>query len=155
MKRQACCLNQGSSFRILGYFYSTDNILLIHILLLVILGSCADNTVTQLKKGRVDAITAAPKLELPVLCKKGYWLSRPQPRDVTTEYIFSYRWNRVSVSAHSAGAYTATLLVMVNVIKGGWVCTPHPHQPGLILPSWLNVRQKATVAILCTLWMSL
>jgi hypothetical protein len=29
----------------------------------------------------------------------------------TTEYIFS---NRVSVSAHSAGAYTATLLVMVQ-----------------------------------------
>ncbi len=25
----------------------------------------------------------------------------------------------VSVSAHSAGAYTATLLVMVNVVKGG------------------------------------
>ncbi len=27
--------------------------------------------------------------------------------------------NRVSVSAHSAGAYTATLLVMVIVVKGG------------------------------------
>ncbi len=29
---------------------------------------------------------------------------------------------------------------------------PHLHQPGLILPSWLNVRQKAAVATLCTLW---
>jgi hypothetical protein len=29
---------------------------------------------------------------------------------------------------------------------------PHPHQPGLILPSWLNVRQKAAIATLCTLW---
>ncbi len=29
-----------------------------------------------------------------------------------------------SVSAHTAGAYTATLLVMVNVMKGGWACTP-------------------------------
>ena len=29
---------------------------------------------------------------------------------------------------------------------------PHPHQPGLFLPSWLNVRQKAAVATLCTLW---
>ncbi len=28
----------------------------------------------------------------------------------------------------------------------GWACTPHPHQPGLILPSSLNVRQKAAVA---------
>ncbi len=34
----------------------------------------------------------------------------------------------------------------------GWACTPHPHQPRLILPSWLNVRQKAAVATLCTLW---
>jgi hypothetical protein len=33
----------------------------------------------------------------------------------------------------------------------GRACTPHPHQPGLILPSWLNVRQKAAVATLCTL----
>ncbi len=31
-------------------------------------------------------------------------------------------------------------------------CTPHPYQPGLILPSWSNVRQKAGVATLCTLW---
>ncbi len=28
---------------------------------------------------------------------------------------------------------------------------PHPHQPGLILPSLWNVRQKAAVATLCTL----
>ncbi len=34
----------------------------------------------------------------------------------------------------------------------GWACSPHPHQPGQILPSWLNVRQKAAVATLCTLW---
>ncbi len=34
----------------------------------------------------------------------------------------------------------------------GWACNPHPHQPGLILPSSLNVRQKAAVATLCTLW---
>jgi hypothetical protein len=34
----------------------------------------------------------------------------------------------------------------------GWACTPHPHQPRLILPSWLNVRQKADVTTLCTLW---
>jgi hypothetical protein len=34
----------------------------------------------------------------------------------------------------------------------GWACTPHPHQPWPILPSSLNVRQKAAVATLCTLW---
>jgi hypothetical protein len=34
----------------------------------------------------------------------------------------------------------------------GWACTPHPHQPGPILPSSQNVRQKAAVATLCTLW---
>ncbi len=37
----------------------------------------------------------------------------------------------------------------------GWACTPHPHQPGQILPSSLNVRQKAAVATLCTLWVGL
>ncbi len=36
----------------------------------------------------------------------------------------------------------------------GWACTPHPHQPGLILPSWWNVRQKAAFATLCTLWVN-
>jgi hypothetical protein len=35
----------------------------------------------------------------------------------------------------------------------GWACTPHPHQARLILPSWLNVRQKADVTTLCTLWL--
>jgi hypothetical protein len=34
----------------------------------------------------------------------------------------------------------------------GWACTPHPHQPGQILPSSLDVRQKAAVAtVLCVL----
>ncbi len=32
---------------------------------------------------------------------------------------------------------------------------PPSPQPGLILPSWLNVRQKAAVATLCTLWNTL
>ena len=36
--------------------------------------------------------------------------------------------------------------------KRGWASTPHPHQPILILPSWLIVRQKAEVTTLCTLW---
>ncbi len=67
-------------------------------------------------------------------------------------YLYK-RWNRVSVSAHSAGAYTATLLVKVcKCNERGWACTPHSHQPSLILPSWLNVRQKADVTTLCTLW---
>ncbi len=45
-------------------------------------------------------------------------------------------------SAHSAGVYTATLLVRVNVMRGGGRAPPHLHQPGPILPSSLNVRQK-------------
>ncbi len=40
---------------------------------------------------------------------------------------------------------------MVNVKRGVGV-HPHPHQPSLILPSWVNVRQKAAVTTLCTLW---
>ncbi len=39
--------------------------------------------------------------------------------------------------------------------KRGWACTPHPHQPGPILPSSLNVRHKAAVATLCTLWFTI
>jgi hypothetical protein len=34
----------------------------------------------------------------------------------------------------------------------GWACTPNPHQSRLILPSRLNVRRKADVTTLCTLW---
>ncbi len=34
----------------------------------------------------------------------------------------------------------------------GWACTPHPQEPGLILPSWWNVHQKTAVTTLCTLW---
>jgi hypothetical protein len=37
----------------------------------------------------------------------------------------------------------------------GWASSPHPYQPGLILPAWWNVRQKAAVATLCTLWFTL
>jgi hypothetical protein len=30
--------------------------------------------------------------------------------------------------------------------KGEGACTPHPHQAGLNLPSWWNVRQKVAIA---------
>ncbi len=42
----------------------------------------------------------------------------------TTEYIFLLEMKQGSVSAHSAGAYTATLLVMVKVVKGGGRAPP-------------------------------
>ncbi len=45
-------------------------------------------------------------------------------------------------------AYTATLYVMVNIVKGVGVHL-HPGQPGLIFPSLWDVRQKAAVANLC------
>jgi hypothetical protein len=54
-------------------------------------------------------------------------------------------------SAHSAGAYTATLNVMVNRAKGGWACNPHSHPTGLIFPSWWNVRKNSAIATLCLL----
>ncbi len=54
------------------------------------------------------------------------WMFIPQST------YFYQRWNRVSVSAQSAGAYTATLLVMVNVMKGGGRAPPPP------LPAWAN-----------------
>ncbi len=62
----------------------------------------------------------------------------------------------MNVSARSAGAYTATLYVVIDIFvrgdrysKRGWACTPPP--PGLIFPSLWNVRQKAAVATLCVL----
>ncbi len=35
-------------------------------------------------------------------------------------------------------------------MKAGGSAPPYPHQPGLILPSWWNVRHKAAVATLCS-----
>ncbi len=48
------------------------------------------------------------------------------------------------MSALSAGACTATLYVMVIVQRGGGraCATPHPHQPGLIFPSWWDVSRN-------------
>jgi hypothetical protein len=43
-------------------------------------------------------------------------------------YLYKRR-NMVSLSAHSAGAYTATLLVMVNVMKGGRRAPPTLTSP--------------------------
>ncbi len=72
-----------------------------------------------------------------------------------TEYIFSKIWNMVSVSAHSAGAYTATLLVLVNVIRARGVRAPptltsqgqfYPHH-------WMYARrQRLQPCVLCGLW---
>ncbi len=63
----------------------------------------------------------------------------------------SKRWNRVSVSAHSAGAYTATLLVMVNVIKGGGRAPPTLTSPGKFCPhDWMYARkQTLLLCVLC------
>ncbi len=43
----------------------------------------------------------------------------------------------VSVSAHSAGAYTATLLVMVNIMKGGGRAPDNVGE----LQDWLNFEE--------------
>ncbi len=48
-----------------------------------------------------------------------------------SEYCDHRVRNRVSVSAHSARAYPATLLVMVNVVKGGGRAPPPS-------PAWAN-----------------
>ncbi len=48
----------------------------------------------------------------------------------THHRVLYKRWNRVSVFAHSAGAYNATLLLMVNVMKGGGRAPPTLTRPG-------------------------
>ncbi len=68
-----------------------------------------------------------------------------KPLLVTTEYISLQEMKQgqcicpLSWSVH----YNFTRDGKCN--KRGWACTPHPHQPSLILPSWLIVRQKADV----------
>ncbi len=57
----------------------------------------------------------------------------------------------VSMSAHSAGEYTATLLVIVNVMKGGGRAPP-PSPARANFTLMMELRQKAAVATLCTLW---
>ncbi len=60
------------------------------------------------------------------------------------------KYCRLSVSDLSAEAYcTAILYVRVTRVKGGGHAPPHPHQPGLIFPSWWNIRQKSAIATLC------
>ncbi len=55
----------------------------------------------------------------------------------------------MSVSALSAGAYTTTLLVMVNRVKGGGRA-PSPS-PGWADFTIMNVRQKVAIASLLVL----
>ncbi len=66
-----------------------------------------------------------------------------------SKYLYK-RWNRVSVSAHSAGAYTATFLVMVNVIKGGGRAPHTLNRPGKVYPhDWMYARKQTL--LLCGL----
>ncbi len=55
------------------------------------------------------------------------------------------------MSALSAEAYTTTLLLMVDRVKRGMLCTSHPRQAGLNLPSSWNVLQKVAIASLFVL----
>ncbi len=75
----------------------------------------------------------------------GPWAGSPPQ----STYLYK-RWNRVSVSAHSAGAYTATLLVMVNVTKGGGRAPPTLTRPGLFYPHDCMYARKQTL-LLCVL----
>jgi hypothetical protein len=55
------------------------------------------------------------------------------------------------VSAHSAGAYTAALLVMVNVMRGGGRAPPtHTARTNFTLMT--ECTPESSVATLCTLW---
>jgi hypothetical protein len=57
------------------------------------------------------------------------------------------------VSAHSAGAYTATLLVMVNVMRGGGHAPPPPTLTARTnFTLMTECTPESSVATLCTLW---
>ncbi len=57
----------------------------------------------------------------------------------------------MSVSAHSAGAYTATLFVMVNVVKRGGRSSPILTSLGKFFHHDGMYTRKRPVAILCVL----
>ncbi len=63
----------------------------------------------------------------------------------------SQRRNRRSVYALSAGAYTTTLLVMVDRVKGEERAVPRPHQTGQNLPSLCAVHQWSLYQSICIL----
>ncbi len=73
-------------------------------------------------------------------------------KDTTTEYIFLLDMKQGWCICPLSWSVHCNFTGDGKCNERGWACTPHPHQPGLILPSWLNVRQKAAVATLCTLW---
>ncbi len=67
-----------------------------------------------------------------------------------TEYIFLLEIS--SVSVHSAGAYTATLLVMVNVKKGGGRAPPTPTSLGKFYPhDGIYARKQRLLYTVCAL----
>jgi hypothetical protein len=72
--------------------------------------------------------------------------------DWTTEYIFLLEMKQGYCVCPLSWSIHCNFTGDGNCNERGWACTPHPHQPGQILPSWLNVRQKAAVTTLCTLW---
>ncbi len=64
---------------------------------------------------------------------------------------------RYSIDAQCCGAESTLspcsvhcIFVRVTRVKGVGV-HPHPHQPGLIFPSWWHVRQKSAIATVCVL----
>jgi hypothetical protein len=63
--------------------------------------------------------------------------------------------NRVSVSAHTVGAWSVHcnfvgyVMVTTYTSERGWACTPHPHQPGLIFPFMMECTPKKRRLPLC------
>jgi hypothetical protein len=70
----------------------------------------------------------------------------------STEYIFLLEMKQGQCICQLSWSVHCNFTCDGKCNERGWACTPHPHQPGLILPSWWNVRQKAAVTTLCTLW---
>ncbi len=70
--------------------------------------------------------------------------------DMTTEYIL-YRGRDEVGGVDLPSQLERTLQHGGKCSERGWACTPHHHQPGLIFPSWCNVRQKVAIATLCVL----
>ncbi len=82
-------------------------------------------------------------------------------KHIRTYFWIRVRWGRKVRQArlgckHNVHIFTRDetgLVCLPTQLERTLQSSPLPHKAELILPSWLNVRQKAAVASLCTLWL--
>jgi hypothetical protein len=131
-------------------------IFLINFSILIVFFNCILN-IDVYKKLRYISFALLNGMELSKIRLKNYLLTfglrgKPQHRTNHRVHIFLEMKKGKCVCPLSWSVH-CNFTSDCKCNERGWACrAPPPHQPGLILPSGRNVRQKAAVATLCTLW---